>query len=109
MKLRIKDQAELCCAKCRKKIIVKSKDVRYETDVCAFRSMGAEIQHNLGYCDNCPHCNLVYYFNIDAYEYPSNCINYIDYETNGASWWQNNKPVILDENNNVVEYDCRRS
>lgn len=105
MKLRIKDPAELCCAKCRKKIIVKPEDVRYESDVCAFRSMGAEIQHNLGYCDNCPHCNLVYYFNIDAYEYPSNCINYVDYDTNGASWWQNNKPILLDENGNEVEHD----
>lgn len=109
MKLRIKDPVELCCAKCRKKIIVKPEDVRYEADICATRSMGVEIQHNLGYCDNCPHCNLVYYFNIDAYEYPSNCINYADYDTNGASWWQNNKPVILDENNNEVEYDSRRS
>ena len=86
MKLRIKDPVELCCAKCRKKIIVNPEEVRYEADVCADRSMGPEIQHNLGYCNDCPHCKLVY-------------------ETNGASWWQNNKPILLDENGNEVEHD----
>ena len=105
MKLRIKDPVELCCAKCRKKIIVNPEEVHYEADICDTRSMGPEIQHTLGYCNDCPRCKLVCYFIIDAFEYPSNCINYVEYETNGASWWQNNKPILLDENGNEVEYD----
>ena len=105
MKLRIKDPVELFCAKCRKKIIVNLEEVRYEADICDNRSMGPEIQHTLWYNGDCPFCKLVYYFSIDAFEYPEGLINFVDYDTNGASWWKNNKPILLDENGNEVEYD----
>lgn len=103
MKLSIKDQAELRCGKCGRQIVIKSEDTLYEAEATQMRSMGPEIQHTLWYNGECPFCKLVYYFNIDAFEYPDGLINFVDYDTNGATWWHSKKPTIIDENGNNVE------
>ena len=86
MILRLKP-VTLRCNRCFHKFEKDNGDFEYTSECVAFRSMGSEFLHNwrISY-EPCQKCGNRYSVNIDFYEYPADCLNYHDTETNAVSF-----------------------
>lgn len=99
MKLKIKDKVHAQCKKCFAEFDIPSSSFNYEGEIVDKRVMGPEFQHTLYYNGQCKNCQMYYYFKIDAWEYPKDCINYTDPDGNGIIF---DIPTLVNEKDEEI-------